>query len=188
MEDYIPISLLNDFFFCPYSIYLHNVYMDTDEGLYYAAPQIKGKIAHETVDNKTASNRKDIFLSLPVYSEKYRLMGKIDLYRCKDKMLVERKYQLKNIYQGLIYQLWAQMFCLREMGLEVKKLAFYDMSANRMIPVNIPTEDEERIFARFIESFRMFNPLDSIKVNYRKCTHCIYSSLCDKINEEDVYI
>lgn len=103
-------------------------------------------------------------------------------------MLVERKYQLKNIYQGLIYQLWAQMFCLREMGLEVKKLAFYDMSANRMIPVNIPTEDEERIFARFIESFRMFNPLDSIKVNYRKCKHCIYSSLCDKINEEDVYI
>lgn len=34
MDDYIPISTLNDFIFCPYSIYLHNVYMETDEGWY----------------------------------------------------------------------------------------------------------------------------------------------------------
>ena len=38
MEDYISISQLNDFIFCPYSIYLHNVYMETDEGLYHATP------------------------------------------------------------------------------------------------------------------------------------------------------
>lgn len=31
MIDYISISTLNDFIFCPYSIYLHNVYMETDE-------------------------------------------------------------------------------------------------------------------------------------------------------------
>lgn len=42
-EDYIPISTLNDFIFCPYSIYLHNVYMDTDEGLYHATPQTRGR-------------------------------------------------------------------------------------------------------------------------------------------------
>ena len=28
MNDLIAISTLNDFIFCPYSIYLHNVYMD----------------------------------------------------------------------------------------------------------------------------------------------------------------
>ena len=38
MDDYISISQLNDFIFCPYSIYLHNVYMETDEGLYHATP------------------------------------------------------------------------------------------------------------------------------------------------------
>ena len=48
MEDYISISTLNDFIFCPYSIYLHNVYMDTDEELYHATPQTKGRIAHES--------------------------------------------------------------------------------------------------------------------------------------------
>lgn len=47
MDDYIPISTLNDFIFCPYSIYLHNVYMDTDEGLYHATPQTKGRIVYE---------------------------------------------------------------------------------------------------------------------------------------------
>ena len=47
-------------------------------------------------------------------------MGKIDVYRAKDKYLVERKYQLRQIYQGQIYQLWAQMFCLQEMGYEVE--------------------------------------------------------------------
>lgn len=59
MEDYISISTLNDFIFCPYSIYLHNVYMETDEGLYYATPQTHGRFAHETIDNKKASNRAD---------------------------------------------------------------------------------------------------------------------------------
>ena len=39
MEDYIAISTLNDFIFCPYSIYLHNVYMETDESVYHATPQ-----------------------------------------------------------------------------------------------------------------------------------------------------
>ena len=34
MEDYISISTLNDFIFCPYSIYLHNVYMEADETMH----------------------------------------------------------------------------------------------------------------------------------------------------------
>ena len=48
MDDYISISMLNDFIFCPYSIYLHNVYKDADEGLYHTKPQTRGKIAHTT--------------------------------------------------------------------------------------------------------------------------------------------
>lgn len=44
MENLIHISMLNDFIFCPYSIYLHNVYMETDENMYHAVPQIMGKM------------------------------------------------------------------------------------------------------------------------------------------------
>ena len=86
--------------------------METDEGLYHATPQTRGKIAHETIDTKKASNRAGDLQSLPILSEKYKLMGKIDFYRSKDKKLIERKYQLKNIYQGQIYQLWAQYLCM----------------------------------------------------------------------------
>ena len=98
--------------------------MDTDEGMYHATPQIRGRMAHETVDEKTASNRRDCMLSFPVFSEKYKLMGKIDVYSADKKLLVERKYQLKQIFQGQIYQLWAQYFCLTEMGYEVAASLF----------------------------------------------------------------
>ena len=98
--------------------------MDTDEGMYHATPQIRGRMAHETVDKKTASNRKDCMLSFSVFSEKYKLMGKIDVYRADKKLLIERKYQLKQIFQGHIYQLWAQYFCLTEMGYEVTASLF----------------------------------------------------------------
>lgn len=188
MSDYIAISTLNDFIFCPYSIYLHNVYMETDETMYHATPQTRGRFAHESVDKKTASNRADDILSLPIYSEEYGLMGKIDLYKRKEGKLIERKYQLKQIYQGQIYQLWAQMLCMKEMGYAVKELAFYEISTNKMIPVKMPNEEELSMFRRFIDSFRKYNPEETpFTINANKCRHCIYCNLCDKTFENNVY-
>lgn len=188
MEDYIHISTLNDFVFCPYSIYLQGVYMDTDEGQYKAAPQTQGKVAHQTTDRKTASNRSDDILSLPVYSEEYGLMGKIDVYKRKEKKLIERKYQLKQIYQGQIYQLWAQMLCLKEMGDEVESLAFFETSTNRMIPVPMPTEEDLQRFKGFLFSFRSYDPeCTPIPINRYKCLHCVYCNLCYKTTEDNVY-
>lgn len=161
--------------------------MDTDEGLYHATPQTRGKIAHETIDNKTSSNRKSDLLSLPVYSSRYKLMGKVDVYRQKEKLLIERKYQLKNIFQGQIYQLWAQYFCLIEMGYEVEQIAFYEISTNKMFPISLPNEKEEIQFVAFIEHFHQFNPEETIPTNPNKCKHCIYCNLCDKTEEENVY-
>lgn len=188
MSEYISISTLNDFVFCPYSIYLHNVYMETDEAMYHAAPQTRGKIAHETIDRKQASNRKDDIQSLPVYSDKWGLMGKIDMYHRKDKKLVERKYQLKNIFRGQIYQLWAQMLCLQEMGYDVESLAFYEIKTNKTIPLSLPTEAELQELHDFIEKFRTFDPANSeFAINPNKCAHCIYSNLCDKTQTDNVY-
>lgn len=161
--------------------------MDTDDGLYHAKPQTRGKMAHKTVDNKTASNRRDDLLSLPVYSVRYKLMGKVDVYRKREKLLIERKYQLKQIFQGQIYQLWAQYFCLQEMGYEVEQMAFYEISTNKMIPISLPDREDVAQFTAFIENFHRFNPADVIHVNPNKCQHCIYSNLCDKTDEENVY-
>jgi len=188
MQDYISISTLNDFIFCPYSIYLHNVYMESDETIYHATPQVRGRAAHESIDNKTASNRANDLLSLPVYSEEFGLMGKVDLYKKKEKKLIERKYQLKQIYQGQIYQLWAQMFCLQEMGFEVDSLAFYEISTNKMIPISKPNEKDIDQFKKFIKNFREYQPgITLFPVNSNKCKHCIYCNLCDKTQEDNVY-
>lgn len=162
--------------------------MESDETTYYATPQTQGKIAHETVDKKISSNRADNILALPVYSEKYGLMGKIDIYKRKEKMLIERKYQLKQIFQGQIYQLWAQMLCLQEMGYEVESLAFYETSTNTMTPVSLPSEEDLLTFNSFLQRFRSFDPSSTpFEINPNKCAHCIYCNLCDKTNIDNVY-
>ena len=74
--------------------------MESDEGLYHATPQTRGKIAHETIDKKKASNRAEDLQALPVISEKYGLIGKIDIYKGREQKLIERKYNLKQIFQG----------------------------------------------------------------------------------------
>lgn len=65
--------------------------METDEGLYHASPQTNGRVAHEAVVSKKYSNRKDCITALPIYSSKYGLTGRIDIYRADEKLLIERK-------------------------------------------------------------------------------------------------
>ena len=112
MEDLIIISNLNDFIFCPASIYFHKLYGSQDNLLYQSSAQINGTKAHETIDEKTYSTRKSAMMSLDVYSEKYGLCGKIDLYESDKKRLIERKKHVRQIYDGYIFQLYAQYaFC-----------------------------------------------------------------------------
>lgn len=188
MTDYIAISELNDFIFCPYSIYLHGVYMGTDEDIYKATPQTRGSIAHQGVDRKMSSHRSDYIMALPVISEKLGLYGKIDVYRKDRELLVERKYQLRQIFRGQIYQLWAQFFCLTEMGYSVRQLAFYEISTNKLIPVAVPQKEDEEEFATFLQKFRSFDPTSTpFRINPNKCAHCIYCNLCDKTDSANVY-
>jgi CRISPR-associated protein Cas4 len=161
--------------------------METDEGLYHATPQTRGRVSHESVDTKKASNKRDTLMALPIYSSKFGLVGKIDIYKQSEKLLVERKYQLKQLFRGQIYQLWAQYFCLIEMGYLVEKLAFYEISSNKTIPIAIPTQQEEVEFTQFIERFKNFDPSGNIEINLNKCRHCIYCNLCDKTEQENVY-
>ena len=187
MFDLIDISNLNDFIFCPYSIYLHNVYMDTDEGNYHAMPQTQGRNAHTSIDNKSTSTSNNVIESLSVISHELGIYGKIDVYRISSKTLVERKYRLKQIFQGQIYQLWAQYFCMTEMGYEIDNLAFYEISTRKTTQMQIPNDSDKVELKRFVDYYRAFSPQDSFPTNPNKCAHCIYSNLCDKTTENNVY-
>jgi len=188
MHDLIPISKLNDFIFCPYSIYLHNVYMSGSEDIVHAAPQVAGKAAHTAIDENKYSTRKHEITGLNICSIRLGVYGKIDIYKAREKLLLERKFKLVNIYRGQMYQLWAQYFCMIEMGYEVNNLAFYSISDNKTYDIKIPGESEKDEFEKFLYKFRSFDPSMPIAVNNNKCSHCIYINLCDKTEtEENVY-
>lgn len=186
--DYIPLSLLNDYIFCPYSIYLHSVYMETDDDVFKAPPQVKGSIAHHGVDAKKGSTRAADLFSLSVFSDELGISGKIDLLKQDRKTLIERKNNLKHIFRGQLYQLWGQYFCLKEMGFDVERLAFYEISTNKIIDVPLPGDVEKLELIDFVERFKKYVPgTTPINTNPNKCAHCIYCNLCDKTNTDNVY-
>ena len=53
MENPISVSLLNDFIFCPASIYFHMVDAEADKLTYESSEQLQGSAIHEPVDNAT---------------------------------------------------------------------------------------------------------------------------------------
>ena len=58
MEETILISYLNDFIFCPVSIYFHKLYGAMDKTLYQSSFQIDGTNAHKAIDSKKYSTKK----------------------------------------------------------------------------------------------------------------------------------
>lgn len=189
METFLQITYLNDFVFCPYSIYLHQVFDNSNEELFTALPQHKGKFAHEEIDEfKTCEQQSaKVLKGSYVISNRFGIYGKIDKYYVTEKKLVESKFQIKTIYKGYYYQLWAQYFALTEMGYEVNELAFYSIKECCYFPVNIPGDAEAIELRNHISTIARFDFESDIKINPEKCKHCIYASLCDKTQYDHVY-
>lgn len=182
METYIPISYLNDFIFCPLSLYFHNMYGRYDESLYQQKPQIEGKAAHAAIDEGRYSTRKTILQGTEIYSDKYKLCGKIDIFDISKGLLTERKKEVKTIYDGYVFQVYAQYFALTEMGYKVRSIIIYDITHNRKHDMYLPHENDEMFqkFEKLIENmndFKLNNP--AFIPNKAKCERCIYSNLCD---------
>lgn len=182
MESYIQSSLLNDFIFCPRSIYFHGVYGNADVSLYHSSSQTSGKAAHESIEAKTYSTKNEILQGIEFYSEKYKIVGKIDLFDVKKGVLSERKKEIKIVYDGYIFQLYAQYFGLVEMGYDVIQMVLYDLTHNKTYPILVPSEDPI-FFAKFeklVSDLQNFDLEKEFFPNVNKCKNCIYSNLCDK--------
>lgn len=180
MFEFINISWLNDFIFCKASIYFHNLYYGNHSDALHDKNQTEGKISHNAIDNKTYSTKKDIIQSLDVFSEKYNLCGKIDIYDNNKKILWERKKRIYKIYDGLIFQTFGQYFSLIEMGYIVNKIYIYDQSKNKKHLVELPLKDNPYLdkFQKLIKQILDFNVNNFIPINKNKCKNCIYSSAC----------
>ena len=178
----IPITQLNDFVFCPASIYFHMLYGDTDNILYQSRDQINGTAAHSAIDEQRYSDRKDILCGLNVYCEEYGLIGKIDIFDLKTGTLTERKRQIKEIYDGYVFQVYAQCLGLREMGYTVNRIRLHSLMDNKTYPISLP-EDDQTMFQKFVKTIDAMHEFDMDlfrQDNIQKCTHCIYEPACDR--------
>ncbi|MBR0418041.1 MAG: type V CRISPR-associated protein Cas4 [Erysipelotrichaceae bacterium] len=181
MENPIIISNLNDFVFCPASIYFHNAYSGVDELTYQTSDQINGKAAHETIDTKKYTGAARI-QSIDVYCEKYNLIGKIDLYDSATRALTERKKKISKIYDGQVFQLYGQYFAMTEMGYDVEKLLIHSLDDNKTYDIDLPENDPAMMkkFENLIKEIELFNLNDFRQNNPAKCLRCIYEPMCDR--------
>lgn len=178
MDDFIQISKLNDFIFCPYSVYLHSVYEEFNQKTYHSTFQSIGKLCHKNIEEGKYTTSKLVLQGIDVYCEKYNLIGKIDIFNLKTGSLIERKYKIKKIFDGYKYQLYAQMFCLEDMGYKVKGLFIYSLSDNKRYKIPLPNKKELEKFNSFLKKIRNYQITQNFKRNLNKCSQCIYKSLC----------
>lgn len=177
MDTAIPISAINDFLFCPKSLYLHGIYSSFEASVYHDTPQTMGTIAHENIEEGKYTTAKTVLQGLSVYSNRLGIKGKIDLYDASNQHLIERKYMVKQIYLGFRYQLYAQMYCLKEAGLPVRRLFIQSLSDNKRYEITKPTVEEKWQFEKVIKEMKFF---DAKSLQNHNCHHCqnnIYSLL-----------
>lgn len=182
MESYIKITQLNDFIFCPASIYFHDLYGDADTRTIQTTDQTLGTASHSSIIDQSYSTRSDVLQGIYVYSSKYNLLGKIDLFHIKRGLLTERKRQIKQVFDGYVYQLYGQYYGLLERGYEINALRLYSQIDNKVYPVPLPQDDPE-MFGKFentIQDFESFDLSRFVQTNPDKCARCIYTNACDR--------
>jgi CRISPR-associated exonuclease Cas4 len=186
VEENIAISNLNDFLFCPRSIYFHNLYYQLDKETYQSACQVRGTNAHKRIDDGTYSTKKKILAGLSVYSEELGLTGKIDIFDVKKKTLIERKNKIRKLYEGYLLQVYAQYYCLTEMGYQIKKIILRSLSDNKNYAVKLPSMTEKKRLKQVIAEMKSFDLEDAnFTQNPNKCRKCIYRHLCDYYTDDE---
>lgn len=182
MEDLIIISNLNDFIFCPASIYFHKLYGNEEKLMFQTERQLNGTKAHEAIDSNKYSTSKNIITSLEVYSEQYGLVGKIDVYDKSKNMLVERKKHVKVVYDGYIFQLYGQYYAMTEMEYKVDKMRIHSVDDNKNYEIPLPENNilMKRRFEQLISEIRIFDLQEFQQTCAEKCRNCIYEDACDR--------
>ena len=182
MEEPIAASQLNDFIFCPMSLYYHRLFGVRNEMTYQSTIQINGTIAHKSVDNGTYSCKHNILTGIEGISNRFNLICRIDIYNIKEKTIIERKKKITKIFDGHIFQVYSQFFALTEMGYDVEKTVIHSLDDNKNYYIPLPNEDLKK-YRKFVNTLRemyLFEIDTFFQDNLKKCLKCIYEPICDR--------
>ena len=104
MEDYILISWINDFIFCPASIYYHNLYEDADKIIYTDLPQQKGTEVHSAVDQNVIQCQ-NIFYSPSTFAQtNIEFMAKSMFTMLKPRLSLNEKRKSKRFMMVMFFR------------------------------------------------------------------------------------
>lgn len=180
MESVLTMTQLNDFLFCPRSLYYNGIFRaSVDTAYYHQGPQKDGLAAHAAVDEGRYSSCSHILQGTMVYCAKYNLLGRIDVFDTNNGILTERKNSITAVYDGFRYQLYAQYFALAEMGYKVTQLRLHSLKDNQTYNIPLPDYQEITNFEYTLECMRQWSPTRKFIPNPKKCRACIYNSLCE---------
>lgn len=187
MESVLTMTQLNDFLFCPRSLYYSGIFRNnTEQEFYHQAPQTTGLAAHAAIDEGRYSTRSDVLTGTMFFCERYNLLGRIDVFDVSSGVLTERKYAVSAVYDGFKLQLYAQYFALTEAGYTVKELRLYSKKDNKVYSVPLPTAEDVTFFENVLKRMRCWMPdRPFASPNPKKCANCIYAVLCDCSADEE---
>lgn len=180
-DDPIMISALQHYSYCPRQCALIHLEQTFAENLY----TLRGRAVHKRVDEPATEAEAGVCIerALPLYSERFGLVGKADVVEFHAGGVpypVEYKHGPKREREHDDLQLAAQALCLEEMtGKPVRFGAIYHHSSRRRREVEI-TDDLRRHVAETVAAIRAMLAAGSLPppVNDERCRHCSLRDAC----------
>ncbi len=193
-EDLIPLRMLNEFVYCPrlfWIEYVDNEFVDSED-------TINGRFVHRNVD-KVKSLPEDISdkfsaRSIMLSSEKYGIIGKLDMVEGKDEHISPIEYKSGSMrddnqaWETDTMQVAAQALLLRENGYTCDEAYIYYEKNRKKIAIPI----SENILDKTIEKIDEVKALLSTTkipeplIDSPKCIRCSLAAVC--LPDEFVYL
>ena len=196
MTEALPLSLLNDYLYCPRRAALKAIDGFREEN----AHTIRGDIAHEHADLPGYEVAKGVTLlrALPVWSERLGLSGKCDIVEVEENRKseiinhksfrpVEYKKGKRRQFDNDDAQLCAQALCLEEMfGITIERGAVFHAASKRRRDVEFTanlrklTEEAVNALHALIEESQIANQKSPIPPALFKpaCEECSLFEIC----------
>ena len=179
-QDFIPISALEHFAYCPRQAALIHVEMVWDENLYTQ----RGRFVHEIVDQPGSESLGEIRVerSLPLWSRRWGLVGKADIveFHGDDPYPVDYKHGPRRRREHDDLQLCAQAVCLEEMtGRQVPRGAIFHASSQhrREVVFDGPLRGRLHIAVKQLREILQCRVLPPAP-NDKRCRQCSLKSSC----------
>lgn len=182
MDDFLPISALQHYAYCPRQFALIHIERAWAENRYTA----EGRILHERVDSGMAEERKDVRFerSVMLRSQQHHLSGKLDLLEVhagKRYIPVEYKRGKPKLLDWDRIQVCAQALCIEEMlSIRVELGAIWYWEVRRREAVTLTEELRKATLAAIESCHRLIERGETPKptVDEKRCKACSLRDLC----------